>query len=148
MGRTVERTDRSEPWQIQFYDPAVRDILERAKQFSYCDAASVNAFPLRAQFNIKAAEYVEEAISERQSQGLFVGEGMVSYILIVQLMLSLSQVGGLSIATTYVDWYVRYFYSAYDLQWHTALGGPWELAFGAEEESSCVCRSTLQVGPR
>ena len=118
------------------------------RQFSYCDAASVNAFPLRAQFNIKAAEYVEEAISERQSQGLFVGEGMVSYILIVQLMLSLSQVGGLSIAMTYVDWYVRYFYSAYDLQWHTALGGPWELAFGAEEESSCVCRSKLQVGPR
>ena len=46
VGRTVERTDRSEPWQIQFYDLAVCDILERAKQFSYCDAASVNTFPL------------------------------------------------------------------------------------------------------
>ena len=83
VGRTAERTERTEPWQIQFYDPAVRDILERAKQFSYCDAASVNAFPLRVQFNTKAAEYVEEAISERQSQGLFVGEGMVSCVLVV-----------------------------------------------------------------
>ena len=87
IGRTAERTERSEPWQIQFYNPAVHDVLERAKQFSHCDAASVNAFPLRAQFNVKAAEYVEEAISERKSQGLFVGEGMVSHDLIVQLTL-------------------------------------------------------------
>ena len=72
----VERTERSEPWQIQFYEPAVRDVLEWAKQFSRCDASSVNAFPLRAQFNVKAAEYVEEAISERQSQGLSVADGM------------------------------------------------------------------------
>ena len=70
--------ERAEPWQIQFYEPAVRDILERAKQFSRCDASSINAFPLRAQFNVKAAEYVEEAISERRSQGLFVADGMVS----------------------------------------------------------------------
>ena len=75
-GSMVERT---EPLQIQFYEPAVRDVLERAKQFSHCDASSVNAFPLRAQFNVKAAEYVEEAISERQSQGLFVAHGMVSW---------------------------------------------------------------------
>ena len=65
----------SEPWQIQFYEPAVRDVLEWVKQFSHCDASSVNAFPLRAQFNVKAAEYIEEAISERQSQGLFVADG-------------------------------------------------------------------------
>ena len=78
-GSTVERTERTEPSQIQFYEPAVRDILERAKQFSHCDASSVNAFPLCAQFNVKAAEYVEEAISERQSQGLFVAHGMVSW---------------------------------------------------------------------
>jgi len=83
MGCTAERTECTEPWQIQFYDPAVRNILEQAKQFSYCDAASVNAFPLRVQFNTKAAEYVKEAISERQSQGLFVGEGMVSCVLVV-----------------------------------------------------------------
>ena len=72
----MERTERSEPCQIQFYEPAVQDILEQAKQFSHCDASSVNAFPLRAQFNVKAVEYVKEAISERQSQGLFVAEGM------------------------------------------------------------------------
>ena len=78
-GSMVERTERTEPSQIQFYEPAVRDVLERAKQFSHCDASSVNAFPLRAQFNVKAAEYVEEAISERQSQGLFVAHGMVSW---------------------------------------------------------------------
>ena len=47
-GPTVERTECSEPWQIQFYEPAVQDVLERAKQFSRCDASSVNAFPLRA----------------------------------------------------------------------------------------------------
>ena len=27
-GPMVERTERSEPWQIQFYEPAVRDVLE------------------------------------------------------------------------------------------------------------------------
>ncbi|KAF8837389.1 hypothetical protein BDN67DRAFT_1013903 [Paxillus ammoniavirescens] len=53
----------------------VRDILERAKQFSHCDVASVNAFPLRAQFNGLAHEYVEEAIRERRSRGLFVPDG-------------------------------------------------------------------------
>ncbi|KAI5984513.1 hypothetical protein EDD15DRAFT_2375175 [Pisolithus albus] len=58
-------TQGAEPWQIQFYKPAVQDVLERAKQFSYCDAASINSFPLCAHFNIKAIEYVEEAISER-----------------------------------------------------------------------------------
>ena len=75
MGHTAECMKHSEPWQIH-------DILKWAKQFSYYDAASVNTFPLCAQFNIKAVEYVK-AISERQSQGLFVGEGMVSCILII-----------------------------------------------------------------
>ena len=74
----MEHTERTEPSQIQFYEPAVWDVLEWAKQFSHCDASSVNAFPLRVQFNVKAAEYVEEAISERQLQGLFVADGMVS----------------------------------------------------------------------
>ena len=83
--RTGPTVERSEPWQIQFYEPAVRDILERAKQFSRCDASSVNAFPLRAQFNVKAAEYVKEAISERQSQGLFVADGMGTVHQIFQL---------------------------------------------------------------
>jgi hypothetical protein len=68
-------TEGSEPHQLQFYEPAVRDILERAKQFSHCDIASVNAFPLRSQFNDLAHEYVEEAIDEKQSRGLFVPDG-------------------------------------------------------------------------
>ncbi|KAI6001481.1 hypothetical protein EDD15DRAFT_2361905 [Pisolithus albus] len=68
-------TQGAEPWQIQFYKPAVQDVLECAKQFSYCEVASINSFPLRAHFNIKAIEYVEEAISERRSQGLPVTDG-------------------------------------------------------------------------
>ena len=72
---TVTRAERSEPWQIQFYEPAVRDIIERAKQFSHCNAASINAFPLRSHFNAKAPEYIEEAITERQSRGLLVLNG-------------------------------------------------------------------------
>ena len=71
-GLTNEGT---EPWQIHFYEPAIHDILERAKQFSHCDAASVNAFPLRVQFKNKAVEYVEEAISERCACGLLVTDG-------------------------------------------------------------------------
>jgi hypothetical protein len=58
-------TDGAEPWQIQFYKPAVQDILECTKEFSHCDAASVNAFPVRGHFNSLTVEYVEEAISER-----------------------------------------------------------------------------------
>ena len=81
----MERTEHSEPWQIQFYEPAVRDILEWVKQFSRCDASSINAFPLCAQFNVKAAEYVEEAINERESQGLFVAEGTGTMHYIFQL---------------------------------------------------------------
>ncbi|KAI6035904.1 hypothetical protein PISMIDRAFT_113035, partial [Pisolithus microcarpus 441] len=52
----------AKPWQIQFYKPAVQDVLECMKQFSYCDMASINSFPLHAHFNIKAIEYVEESL--------------------------------------------------------------------------------------
>ena len=80
IGPPAARTEWSEPWQIQFYEPAVCDIIEWAKQFSHCNAASVNAFPVHAQFNVKAAEYIEEAINKRQSQGLFVLDGMVTFL--------------------------------------------------------------------
>ena len=73
----VECTEHAEPWQIQFYEPAVQDILEWAKQFSHCNDSSINAFPLHAQFNVKATEYVKEVISERQSQSFFVADDMV-----------------------------------------------------------------------
>ncbi|KAI5982361.1 hypothetical protein EDD15DRAFT_2377861 [Pisolithus albus] len=55
-------TQGAEPWQIQFYKPAVQDVLKRAKQFSYCDVASINSFPLHAHFNIKAIEYQHSSL--------------------------------------------------------------------------------------
>ena len=79
---TTMRAERSEPWQIQFYEPTVRDIIEWAKQFSHCDAASINMFPLHPHFNTKAPEYIEEAITERQSQGLLVPNGKMPQIFI------------------------------------------------------------------
>ncbi|KAI6102252.1 hypothetical protein F5141DRAFT_1065732 [Pisolithus sp. B1] len=63
------------PWQIHFYKPVVQDILKCVKQFSHCNAASVNAFLLCPHFTTKVVEYVEEAISERLSCGLSVSNG-------------------------------------------------------------------------
>ncbi|KAF8130103.1 hypothetical protein EV363DRAFT_1450562 [Boletus edulis] len=68
-------TERSEPWQLQYYDPPTHNIIERAKQFSHCDAASINSFPVRAEFNSKATEYIKEAIAECQSHGLIISDG-------------------------------------------------------------------------
>ncbi|KAI6039270.1 hypothetical protein EDC04DRAFT_2603373 [Pisolithus marmoratus] len=62
-------------WQIQFYKPVVQDVLKCTKQLSYCNMASINSFPLCAHFSKKAIEYVEEAISERQSKGLPITDG-------------------------------------------------------------------------
>ncbi|KAF8546902.1 hypothetical protein OG21DRAFT_1527525 [Imleria badia] len=62
-------------WQIQFYKPAVQEILDHAKEFSHCDAASMNTFPLRTQFNTLAIEYMEEAVRERRSRSLSVSNG-------------------------------------------------------------------------
>ena len=58
-------TERSEPWQLQYYDPPTRDVIEHAKQFSHCDAASIDPFPICVAFNTKAVEYIDEAIAER-----------------------------------------------------------------------------------
>lgn len=65
----------SDPSHLQFYTAPVRDIIERAKQISHCDLASVNSFPLRADFNRKAPEYMNEAIAERRSRGLPIPNG-------------------------------------------------------------------------
>ena len=67
--------DNADPSQLQPYPPAVRDIIERAKQFSHCDITSVNLFPLRPDFNHKAVEYINEAIAERHSCGLPIPNG-------------------------------------------------------------------------
>ena len=68
-------TEGAEPWQIQFYKPAVQDILKRTKEFSHCNATSVNAFPVHGHFNSLTIKYMEEAISERRSRGLPVSNG-------------------------------------------------------------------------
>ena len=68
-------TERTEPWQLQYYNPPTRDVIERTKQFSHCDAASINPFPNRAAFNTQAVEYIDEAIAERRAQGLIISDG-------------------------------------------------------------------------
>jgi hypothetical protein len=68
-------TEGSDPWQLHYYDPLTRDIIEWGKQFSHCDTASINAFPLRPNFKVKVIEYIDKAIAERWSRGLVVSEG-------------------------------------------------------------------------
>ncbi|KAI6004674.1 hypothetical protein EDD15DRAFT_2359402 [Pisolithus albus] len=68
-------TEGAEPWQLQYYDPSARDIIDRAKQFSHCDAASINAFPVHSTFNAKTVDYIEEAIAERRTRHLHISEG-------------------------------------------------------------------------
>ena len=67
--------DNTNPSQLNFYPPAFHDIIKHAKQFSYCDLASINSFPLRLQFNTKAEEYMNKAIVERRSCGLVIPKG-------------------------------------------------------------------------
>ncbi|KAF8548784.1 hypothetical protein OG21DRAFT_1489080 [Imleria badia] len=74
VGDVTERSERAEPWQLQYYELSTQDIIERAKQFSHCDAASINPFPIRAKFNSKAIEYIDKAIAERQLCGLLVSD--------------------------------------------------------------------------
>ena len=67
--------DNADPSQLQSYPPAVRDIIERAKQFSHCDVASINSFPMRPDFNSKAIEYINKAIAERRGRSLPIPDG-------------------------------------------------------------------------
>ncbi|KIM67377.1 hypothetical protein SCLCIDRAFT_108122 [Scleroderma citrinum Foug A] len=55
---------KSDPSHLQHYTPPVHDIIEHAKQISHCDIAAVNSFPLCADFNCKAVEYVNVAITK------------------------------------------------------------------------------------
>ncbi|KAG6369405.1 hypothetical protein JVT61DRAFT_14887 [Boletus reticuloceps] len=61
--------------QLQFYPPAVCDIIERAKQISHSELGSINSFPLRTQFNTKALTYMNKAIAERCKAGLIIPGG-------------------------------------------------------------------------
>ena len=72
--------DGSEPWQLQYYDPLTCDIIERAKQFSHCNAASIDPFPVCANFSVKAIEYINKVIAEWRSRGLLISEGKPSIL--------------------------------------------------------------------
>lgn len=72
--------ERAEPSQLQFCDPPTHNIIECAKQFSHCDTASINAFPVRATFNVGAIEYINEAIAKCQSRGLIISDGKLALI--------------------------------------------------------------------
>ncbi|KAI6008523.1 hypothetical protein EDC04DRAFT_2610924 [Pisolithus marmoratus] len=60
----------SDPSHLQFYTLPVHDIIKHVKQISHCDIVSNNSFPLHADFNHKAPEYMNEAIAEHCSQDL------------------------------------------------------------------------------
>ena len=68
-------TEHSEPWQLQHYDPPTRDVIERTKHFSHCDAASIDPFPIRTIFNTRTVEYINEAITEHRARGLIILDG-------------------------------------------------------------------------
>jgi len=72
----IVSNSNSDPSHLQFYTPSVRDIIECTKQISYCDITSVNSFPLCADFNHKAPEYINEAIAECRSRGLQIPDSM------------------------------------------------------------------------
>ena len=79
-GHPVRPTsEHAEPWQLHFYDPPTHDIIECVKQFSHCDIASIDSFPIHAAFNTKAVEYIDKAIAERQSRGLIISDGKLVY---------------------------------------------------------------------
>ena len=76
--KSMSGNDNGDPSQLNFYLPVVRDIIKHTKQFSHCDLASINSFPLRLHFKTKASKYVNEAIAEHRNLGLLVPEGKVS----------------------------------------------------------------------
>ncbi|KAF8119566.1 hypothetical protein EV363DRAFT_1305046 [Boletus edulis] len=68
-------TEGAELWQLQYYSPSIHDIIEHAKQFSHCDAVSINAFLMRPTFNSKVVEYINKVITEHQQRCLNVSNG-------------------------------------------------------------------------
>ena len=68
-------TEGAEPWQMQYYDPSTRDIIERAKQFSHCDAASISAFPLRPAFNGQSCRVHRGSNCRTSTPQLHISEG-------------------------------------------------------------------------
>ncbi|KAN0088661.1 hypothetical protein V8E55_005718 [Tylopilus felleus] len=60
---------------LQLYPLSICDIIKRAKQFSHCDIAAINSFPLHLDFNNQAVEYINKAIAEHHSRGLPISDG-------------------------------------------------------------------------
>lgn len=61
---------------LRSYPYKFREIIERAKQFAQCGAAT-DPFPIRAWFvDEKSSDYITEAIAEREEQGVFVPHGI------------------------------------------------------------------------
>ena len=65
----------SGPFYLQFYTPPVCDIIEHAKQISHCNIASINSFPLHADFNHKSSEYMNQVIAKCWSHSLSIPDG-------------------------------------------------------------------------
>ncbi|KAF8551902.1 hypothetical protein OG21DRAFT_1524149 [Imleria badia] len=58
------------------YNLATCDVIKRTKQCLHCDAASIDLFTVCTTFNLKAIEYIDEAITEHQSFGLIISDAM------------------------------------------------------------------------
>lgn len=64
------------PTKLRSYPPKFREIIERAKQLAQCGAAAMDPFPSRASFiNEKSAQYIAEAIAEREEKGVIIPAG-------------------------------------------------------------------------
>ena len=140
-------TECSEPWQLQHYDPLTHDVIERAKQFSHCDAASIDPFPPRPPFNSKAIEYIDEAIAEHHARGLIVSEGSCHTSILVSPLIRVFRL----VATQRIGHHQTRMYppllspALYPSTCSIVVGGPWQLAFRIEEKGPYLCHPTIHV---
>ena len=64
------------PTKLCSYPPKFREVIERAKQLGQCAAAATDPFPSRSSFvNEKSAQYITEAIAEREEKDIFIPAG-------------------------------------------------------------------------
>ncbi|KAI6021254.1 hypothetical protein EDC04DRAFT_2607232 [Pisolithus marmoratus] len=72
-------TEGAEPWQLQYYDPSAHDIIDRAKQFSHCDAPSttLRKQSLSIEHDTSTFQRVGGHIMQQESPGyLFLKDGI------------------------------------------------------------------------
>jgi len=66
---------KGHPTKLRSYPPKFREIIEHAKQLAQC-AAAMDPFPSRTSFiSEKSAQYITEAIAEREEKGIFIPAG-------------------------------------------------------------------------